>query len=94
MEGMERKLTEKISTIERNLMILQEKSEMNEKNHVIKEVQIESKVENQTEMMQQYFINYQSKLQSYDNHMKENEMKLKELMDKNQQTVSKRCTIR
>ena len=91
---MERKLTEKISTIERNLMILQEKSEMNEKNHVIKEVQIESKVENQTEMMQQYFINYQSKLQSYDNHMKENEMKLKELMDKNQQTVSKRCPIR
>jgi hypothetical protein len=88
MENMERKLLDKLSSVEKNLMVLQEKSELNDKNSLIKMINLENKLETTVEISQQNQMNYSSKIQSLDSIIRENEIKLKELMEKHQQTVS------
>jgi uncharacterized protein YlxW (UPF0749 family) len=88
MENLERKFTEKISHIEKTCTILQEKSEINDKNTLIKLVNLENKLETQYEIHQQTMNNYQQKLSSVESSHKENEIKLKETLEKSQQSVS------
>jgi uncharacterized protein YlxW (UPF0749 family) len=88
MENLERKFSEKISQIEKTCTILQEKSEINDKSTLIKLVNLENKLETQYEIHQQTMNNYQQKLSSVESSHKENEIKLKETLEKSQQSVS------
>lgn len=88
MENLERKFLEKLGSMEKTIHILQEKTEMNDKDLLVKVVQLESKLENFQEMTNQQTIQSNSKYQSVERVLKEQEVQLKETMEKYQQAVS------
>lgn len=83
---MERKLSDRISQLEKNYMVMNEKNELNDKNNLIKMVNLENKLETNHEISQQMMNNYQQKLHYMETNAKDNEIRLKETLEKYQQS--------
>lgn len=89
MESLERKLGDRIAQLEKSLTILAEKHELSDKSQLVKAVQLENKLETQYELHQQTISLSQQKISAVETALRDNELRLKELVERNQQSVSR-----